>query len=98
MAGSRECQGAVGGWRCDRKRDTRFGSRGRLRGVDKCGGVRDLIVERLGAYHDSGLREKTVEATEPPSLSSAREVLQELDAKGRVRERLVSPREIEFSP
>src|SRR5207244_1746269 len=39
--------------------------------------IRDLLVERLRVYRDSGLGEKTIEAREPVALSAAREVLQE---------------------
>jgi uncharacterized membrane protein YdbT with pleckstrin-like domain len=53
---------------------------GRFAGVDNAEAIRDFLVERLRAYRDSGLGEKTVEAREPPSLSAAREVLQETRA------------------
>lgn len=46
-------------------------------GVENADVIRDLIVERLRVYRDSGLGEKTVEASEPLALSAAREVLQE---------------------
>ena len=46
-------------------------------GVDNAAVIRDLIVERLRVYRDSGLGEKAVEAREPLALSAAREVLQE---------------------
>jgi uncharacterized membrane protein YdbT with pleckstrin-like domain len=49
-------------------------------GVDNAAVIRDLIVERLRVYRDSGLGEKTVEAREPLALSAAREVLQETTA------------------
>jgi uncharacterized membrane protein YdbT with pleckstrin-like domain len=49
-------------------------------GVDNAAAIRDLIVERLRLYRDSGLGEKTVETKEPPALSAAREVLQETRA------------------
>lgn len=49
-------------------------------GVDNAAEIRDLMVERLRVYRDSGLGEKTVEAQEPPALSAAREVLQETRA------------------
>ena len=49
-------------------------------GVDNATAIRDLLVERLRVYRDSGLGEKTVEAKEPPALSAAREVLQETRA------------------
>jgi len=51
-----------------------------LEGVDNAAEIRDLIVERLRMYRDSGLGEKTVEAREPLALSAAREVLQETRA------------------
>ena len=49
-------------------------------GVDNAAVIRDLIVERLRVYRDSGLGEKTVEAREPLALSAAREALQETKA------------------
>ena len=49
-------------------------------GVDNAEAIRDLIVERLRAYRDSGLGEKTVEAREPLAASAARAVLQETRA------------------
>ena len=49
-------------------------------GVDNAETIRDLLVERLRVYRDSGLGEKTVEAQEPLALSAAREVLQETRA------------------
>lgn len=52
---------------------------GKFEGVDNAEAIRDLLVERLRAYRDSGLGEKTVEAPEH-SLSAAREVLQETKA------------------
>jgi len=59
----------------------------KFEGVDNAEVIRDLIVERLRVYRDSGLGEKTVEAREPPALSAAREVLQETRA---LRNSLVS--------
>ena len=53
---------------------------GKFAGVDNAEAIRDLLVERLRVYRDSGLGEKTVEAREPLSLSAAREVLQETKA------------------
>lgn len=53
---------------------------GKFAGVDNAEAIRDLLVERLRVYLDSGLGEKTAEAHEPPSLSAAREVLQETRA------------------
>jgi hypothetical protein len=53
---------------------------GKFAGVDNAEAIRDLIVERLRVYRDSGLGEKTVEAREPLALSAAREVLQETRA------------------
>ena len=53
---------------------------GMFAGVDNAEAIRDLLVERLREYRDSGLGEKTVEACEPLSLSAAREVLQETKA------------------
>jgi membrane protein YdbS with pleckstrin-like domain len=50
---------------------------GNFEGVDNADEIRDLLVERLRVYRDSGLGEKTEEAQEAPALSAAREVLQE---------------------
>ena len=52
----------------------------KFEGVDNAAVIRDLIVERLRVYRDSGLGEKTVEARESLALSAAREVLQETRA------------------
>jgi membrane protein YdbS with pleckstrin-like domain len=52
----------------------------KFEGVDNAAVIRDLIVERLRVYRDSGLGEKTVETREPLALSSAREVLRETRA------------------
>lgn len=49
---------------------------GEFEGVDNPEAIRDLMVERLRVYRDSGLGEKT-EASEPLALSAAREVLRE---------------------
>lgn len=49
-------------------------------GVDNAEAIRDLLVERLRVYRDSGLGEKTVVAGEAPVLLAAREVLQETRA------------------
>jgi uncharacterized membrane protein YdbT with pleckstrin-like domain len=52
----------------------------RFEGVDNAEAIRDLIVERLRVYRDSGLGEKTREVREAPALSAARSVLQETRA------------------
>jgi uncharacterized membrane protein YdbT with pleckstrin-like domain len=52
----------------------------KFEGVNNAAVIRDLIVERLRVYRDSGLGEKKVEAQEPLALSGAREVLQETRA------------------
>ena len=52
----------------------------KFEGVDNAAVVRDLIVERLRVYRDSGLGENTVETREPLALSAAREVLRETRA------------------
>ena len=52
----------------------------KFEGVDNAAVIRDLMVERLRVYRDSGLGEKTVEVLEPLALSAAREVLQETRA------------------
>jgi uncharacterized membrane protein YdbT with pleckstrin-like domain len=49
-------------------------------GVDNAEAIRDLLVERLRLYRDSGLGEKPSEAREPLALVAAREVLQEAQA------------------
>ena len=49
-------------------------------GVDNAETIRDLLAERLRAYRDSGLGEKTEESREPPAVAAAREVLQEARA------------------
>ena len=56
------------------------GHAGTFAGVDNAEAIRDLLVERLRVYRDSGLGEKTAEAREPLALSAAREVLQETRA------------------
>jgi hypothetical protein len=53
---------------------------GEFEGVDNAEAIRDLMVERLRVYRDSGLGEKTVEAREPLALSEARQMLQEARA------------------
>jgi membrane protein YdbS with pleckstrin-like domain len=42
---------------------------GKFAGVDNAAVIRDLIVERLRVYRDSGLGEKTVEVGQTPALS-----------------------------
>jgi membrane protein YdbS with pleckstrin-like domain len=49
-------------------------------GVDNAAVIRDLLVERLRVYRDSGLGEKTVETRESVAVSAAREVLEETKA------------------
>lgn len=53
---------------------------GEFAGVDNAEAIRDLLIERLRVYRDSGLGEKTTEVGEQPALSAAREVLQETRA------------------
>jgi len=53
------------------------GHMGRFAGVDNGEAIRDLLVERLRAYRDSGLGEKIAAVKEPPAWAAAREVLQE---------------------
>ncbi|MEP7354658.1 MAG: PH domain-containing protein [Acidobacteriota bacterium] len=57
-----------------------MGHAAKFAGVDNAVQIRDLLVERLRVYRDSGLGEKTVESQEPQALSAAREVLQETKA------------------
>src|SRR6185295_1246185 len=52
----------------------------KFEGVDNATAIRDLIVERLRVYRDSGLGERMVETREPLALPAAREVLQETRA------------------
>jgi uncharacterized membrane protein YdbT with pleckstrin-like domain len=73
-----EVRSAGGGDSAHGERST--GHVGKFAGVDNAEAIRDLLVERLRAYRDSGLGEKTIEAREPPSLAAAREVLQETKA------------------
>jgi uncharacterized membrane protein YdbT with pleckstrin-like domain len=76
-----EVQSAGGGSGGSHSHGTRSsGHVAEFEGVDNAPVIRDLIVERLRVYRDSGLGEKTVEATEPLALSAAREVLQETRA------------------
>ena len=56
------------------------GTSGTSPSVDNAEAIRDLLVERLRMYRDSGLGEKTVETGVAPALSAAREVLQETTA------------------
>jgi uncharacterized membrane protein YdbT with pleckstrin-like domain len=49
-------------------------------GLDNAELIRDLLVERLRVYRDSGLGDKPAEARESPALAAAREVLQESKA------------------
>jgi uncharacterized membrane protein YdbT with pleckstrin-like domain len=59
---------------------TSSGHVAKFEGVDNAELIRDLLVNRLRAYRDSGLGEKTVETKEPPALLAASEVLQETKA------------------
>ena len=53
---------------------------GTFAGVDNAEAIRDLLIERLRVYRDSGLGEKTERTKEPPTVSAAREVLEETRA------------------
>ena len=68
---------SAGGGGADAHGQPSSGHVGTFAGVDNAEAIRDLLIERLRLYRDSGLGEKTVAAQEPPSLSAAREVLQE---------------------
>jgi membrane protein YdbS with pleckstrin-like domain len=68
---------SAGGGGSDEHGARSSGHVGKFAGVDNAEGIRDLLVERLRVYRDSGLGEKTVEAREPLALSAAHEVLQE---------------------
>lgn len=71
---------------------TSSGHLARFEALDNAEEIRDLLVDRLRAYRDSGLGEKTVEAvaeaTEPPALLAARQVLLEARA---LRHALTAP-------
>ena len=71
---------SAGGGGSDEHGARSSGHVGTFAGVDNAEAIRDLLVERLRVYRDSGLGEKTVEAREPLALSAAREVLQETRA------------------
>ncbi len=53
------------------------GHLGHFAGVANAEAIRDLLVERLRRYRDSGLSEKAAEGGEPSRLSAAREALRE---------------------
>jgi membrane protein YdbS with pleckstrin-like domain len=55
----------------------------RFAGIDNADAIRDLLVERLRQYRDSGLGEP-VAAARPDALEAAREVLAEVRALGGV--------------
>jgi membrane protein YdbS with pleckstrin-like domain len=71
---------SAGGGGSNAHRTASTGHVAKFEGVDNAPVIRDLIVERLRVYRDSGLGEKTVEAREPLALSAARAVLQETRA------------------
>jgi uncharacterized membrane protein YdbT with pleckstrin-like domain len=71
---------SAGGGDTDAHGRSSSGHVGKFAGVDNAEAIRDLLVERLRVYRDSGLGEKTVAAQEPLALSAAREVLQETRA------------------
>jgi uncharacterized membrane protein YdbT with pleckstrin-like domain len=71
---------SAGGGGSNAHRTASAGHVAKFEGVDNAAVIRDLIVERLRVYRDSGLGEKTVEAREPLALSAARAVLQETRA------------------
>ena len=75
-----EVESAGGGSSHDAHGTPSSGHVARFEGVDNASMIRDLIVERLRVYRDSGLGEKTIETQEPFALSAAREVLQETKA------------------
>jgi membrane protein YdbS with pleckstrin-like domain len=71
---------SAGGGGSHARRTRSSGHVAKFQGVDNAAVIRDLIIERLRVYRDSGLGEKTIEAREPLALSAAREVLQETSA------------------
>ena len=73
-----EVQSAGGGG--SQARTPSSGHVAKFEGVDNAAVIRDLTVDRLRVYRDSGLGENTVETREPLALSAAREVLQETRA------------------
>ena len=75
-----EVQSAGGGSSHDAHGTPSSGHVAKFQGVDNATAIRDLLVERLRLYRDSGLGEKTVETREPLALSAAGEVLQETSA------------------
>ena len=75
-----EVQSAGGGSSHDAHGTPSSGHVAKFQGVDNAAVIRDLIVERLRVYRDSGLGEKAVERRETLALSAAREVLQETRA------------------
>jgi uncharacterized membrane protein YdbT with pleckstrin-like domain len=75
-----EVQSAGGGGSHHGEGVSSSGHIAKFEGVDNAAVIRDLIVERLRVYRDSGLGENTIETREPPALSAAREVLQETAA------------------
>jgi uncharacterized membrane protein YdbT with pleckstrin-like domain len=71
---------SAGGGSSNGHGQTDSGHLGKFAGVDNAEAIRDLLVERLRVYRDSGLGEKTIDTRESLSLSAAREVLQETRA------------------
>ena len=71
---------SAGGGGSDAHGQPSSGHVAKFAGVDNAAMIRDLLVERLRVYRDSGLGEKTVEAREPLALTAAREVLLETRA------------------
>jgi membrane protein YdbS with pleckstrin-like domain len=71
---------SAGGGSTDADGPMSSGHVGKLAGVGNAEAIRDLLVERLRVYSDSGLGEKPMAAKEPLALSAAREVLQETRA------------------
>ena len=71
---------SAGGGGSDAHGTPSSGHVGNFEGVDNADDIRDLLVERLRVYHDSGLGEKTEDAREPLALAAAREALQETRA------------------
>lgn len=71
---------SAGGGGPQTKGATSSGHIAKFEGLDNAEQIRDLLVDRLRQYRDSGLGEKPVEAGEPLALSAAREVLAETKA------------------
>lgn len=73
---------AAGGGGGDRQRRSGSGHTGRFEGLANANAIRDLLVERLRKYRDSGLGEAAhpAAASEPSEIAAARAMLEEARA------------------